>query len=406
MRKFALISLCLLMGLFLINCKDDVTPSYLITVKVNYPDGFSVTDFPVDAVVTATNTNNTRTTTLSVTSDGYAIFELVEGNYTFTTSFVANDNDGEEYIFNGIISNYSLISESEVTMDLILVDNTGGFIFKEIYYAGSVTDEDKGYYSDQFFEIYNNSGDTLFADGLCIALHESTSTSSLTAWVDDNGELLERIPLTFQTWIVPGDGMEHPILPGESFIIAQDGIDHQTDEIGNPNSPVNLSNADWETYVESSGKDLDASAVPNLTLVYTTITTIYDWTASSLGPALVLFRLPDNDWMDYVSDASNFMTKPGSSRSTEYMMIDRSFVVDAVECAKFDAEEVYKRLPAELDAGYTYIEAGNKSSLSVRRKAKMIIGNRVIYKDTNNSSEDFLHDLTPTPGVNPTSVEE
>ncbi|WP_297095385.1 DUF4876 domain-containing protein [uncultured Draconibacterium sp.] len=394
------------MGLFLINCKDDVTPSYLITVKVNYPDGFSVTDFPVDAVVTATNTNNTRTTTLSVTSDGYAIFELVEGNYTFTTSFVANDNDGEEYIFNGIISNYSLISESEVTMDLILVDNTGGFIFKEIYYAGSVTDEDKGYYSDQFFEIYNNSGDTLFADGLCIALHESTSTSSLTAWVDDNGELLERIPLTFQTWIVPGDGMEHPILPGESFIIAQDGIDHQTDEIGNPNSPVNLSNADWETYVESSGKDLDASAVPNLTLVYTTITTIYDWTASSLGPALVLFRLPDNDWMDYVSDASNFMTKPGSSRSTEYMMIDRSFVVDAVECAKFDAEEVYKRLPAELDAGYTYIEAGNKSSLSVRRKAKMIIGNRVIYKDTNNSSEDFLHDLTPTPGVNPTSVEE
>ncbi len=406
MRKFALISLCLLMGLFLINCKENVTPSYLITVKVNYPDGFTVTDFPVDAVVTATNTNNTRTTTISVTSDGYAIFELVEGNYNFTTSFVANDNDGEEYIFNGIISNYSLISESEVTMDLILVDNTGGFIFKEIYYAGSVTDEDKGYYSDQFFEIYNNSGDTLFADGLCIALHESTSTSSLTAWVDDNGELLERIPLTFQTWIVPGNGMEHPILPGESFIIAQDGIDHQTDEIGNPNSPVNLSNADWETYVESSGKDLDASAVPNLTLVYTTITTIYDWTASSLGPATVLFRLPDNDWVDYVSDASNFMTKPGSSRSTEYMMIDRSFVVDAVECAKFDAEEVYKRLPAELDAGYTYIEAGNKSSLSVRRKAKMIIGNRVIYKDTNNSSEDFLHDLTPTPGVNPTSIED
>ncbi|WP_372648516.1 DUF4876 domain-containing protein [Draconibacterium sp.] len=394
------------MGLFLINCKENVTPSYLITVKVNYPDGFTVTDFPVDAVVTATNTNNTRTTTISVTSDGYAIFELVEGNYNFTTSFVANDNDGEEYIFNGIISNYSLISESEVTMDLILVDNTGGFIFKEIYYAGSVTDEDKGYYSDQFFEIYNNSGDTLFADGLCIALHESTSTSSLTAWVDDNGELLERIPLTFQTWIVPGNGMEHPILPGESFIIAQDGIDHQTDEIGNPNSPVNLSNADWETYVESSGKDLDASAVPNLTLVYTTITTIYDWTASSLGPATVLFRLPDNDWVDYVSDASNFMTKPGSSRSTEYMMIDRSFVVDAVECAKFDAEEVYKRLPAELDAGYTYIEAGNKSSLSVRRKAKMIIGNRVIYKDTNNSSEDFLHDLTPTPGVNPTSIED
>ncbi|SET99701.1 Protein of unknown function [Draconibacterium orientale] len=406
MRKFALISLCLLMSLLVINCKDDVTPSYIITVKVNYPDGFTVANFPSDVVVTATNTNNTRTTTVTAASDGYAIFELVEGNYNFTASFAVNGNDGEEYIFNGIISNYSLISESTATMNLVLADNTGGFIFKEIYYAGSLTVEDKGYYSDQFFEIYNNSGDTLYADGLCIAVHETTTTSSPTSWVDDNGELLDRIPLTFHTWIVPGNGMEHPVLPGESFIIAQDGIDHQTDEIGNPNSPVNLGNADWETYVESSGKDLDASAVSNLTLVYATSTTMYDWTASSLGPAIVIFRLPSNNWENYVSDANNFMAKPGSTRTTEYLMIDKSFVVDAVECARFDAEEIYKRLPAELDAGYTYIEASNKSSLSVRRKAKMIIGDRVIYKDTNNSSEDFLHDLTPTPGVNPTSADE
>nr|WP_319570754.1 DUF4876 domain-containing protein [uncultured Draconibacterium sp.] len=406
MRRFVLITLSLLISLLLTNCRDHIAPSHLITIKINYPDGFTVADFPADVTVTAKNSNNTRTTTAITTSDGNAIFELVEGNYNFTTSFAINGNDGEEYIFNGIISNYSLISESAVTMNLILADNTGGFIFKEVYYAGSSTLENKGYYSDQFFEIYNNSGDTLYADGLSIALHESTSTSSPTNWVDGNGHLLARIPLTFHTWTIPGNGTEHPVLPGESFIIAQDGINHQTDEIGNPNSPVNLGNADWETYVESSGKDMDASAVPNLTLVYTTNTKMYDWTASSIGPALVLFRFPDNDWDNYVSEAGNFMTKPGSSRSTEYLMIDRSFIVDAVECAKFDAEEIYKRLPAELDAGYTYIEAGNKSSLSVRRKVKMIIGDRVIYKDTNNSSEDFLHDLTPTPGVNPTSVGE
>ena len=406
MRKFALISLCLLMGLFLINCKENVTPSYLIMVKVNYPDGFTVTDFPLDVAVTATNTNNTRTTTVTATSDGNAIFELVEGNYNFTTSFVVNDNYGEEYFFNGIVSNYSLISESEVTMNLILADNTGGFIFKELYYVGSLTPEEKSYTSDQFFEIYNNSGDTLFADGLCMAILEPNSTSKQTSWADENGELLDRLPLNYQTWTIPGDGTDHPIMPGESFIIARDGIDHQTDEIGNPNSPVNLGNADWEAYVESSGGDVNASAVPNLTLVYTTNTKMTDWAASVFGPAIVLFRFPDDSWESYVSDANNFMTKPGSSSSTEYFMIDKEFVIDAVECARFDADEIYKRLPAELDAGYTYIEAGTKSSLSVRRKVKMIIGNRVIYKDTNNSSEDFLHDLTPTPGVNPTSVEE
>jgi hypothetical protein len=35
----------------------------------------------------------------------------------------------------------------------------------------------------------------------------------------------------------------------------------------------------------------------------------------------------------------------------------------------------------------------------------MIVDGRVIYKDTNNSSEDFLHDLDPTPGENPSTVE-
>ncbi|QIA07953.1 DUF4876 domain-containing protein [Draconibacterium halophilum] len=406
MRKFVLITISLLMCLLLTNCKDDVTPSYITTVKVGYPEGFTVADFPENVTVTATNTNNTRTTSVTATSDGNAIFELVEGNYNFTASFSVIGTDGEEYIFNGIISNYSLMAESDIAMNLILVDNTGGFIFKEIYYSGSRTPEDKFYYSDQFHEIYNNSGDTLYADGLCIAVHAQTSTSTLTSWVDDNDELLDRIPLTFHTWIVPGDGTEYPVFPGESFVIALDGIDHRTDENGNPNSPVNLGDANWETYVESSGKDLDASAVPNLTMIYTTNTAMHDWSTSVFGPAEVLFRLPNNDWESYVSDTGNFMTKPGSSSSTEYLMIDREFVIDAVECARVDRDDIYKRLPVELDAGYTYIEAGTYSSLSVRRKAKMIIGSRVIYKDTNNSSEDFLHDLVPTPGIHPTSLEE
>jgi hypothetical protein len=36
----------------------------------------------------------------------------------------------------------------------------------------------------------------------------------------------------------------------------------------------------------------------------------------------------------------------------------------------------------------------------------MIVNNRVIYQDTNNSTNDFLHDLVPTPGVNPATVEK
>ncbi|MCK3683397.1 DUF4876 domain-containing protein [Maribellus sp. YY47] len=406
MKKQGSLIFTFLLSLLLVNCgKDDIAPSHLVTLKIVYPDGFTAADFPGDVTVTATNTNTSRVTSVVATPNGTVTFELVEGTYNFNTVFSVTGDDNQEYTFNGAISNYSLLMESMVDMNLILADNTGGFIFKEIYYVSSKTPEGKSYSSDQFFEIYNNSGDTLYADGLCLAVLDHTTTSKLTVWVNEDGSLMERLPLAFHTWIVPGNGTDHPVYPGQNIVIAQDGINHITDENGNPNSPVDLSSADWETYVESSGKDLDASSVPNLTVVYTTSTIMADWVISTLGPAIVLFRFP-NSWESYVADANNFMIKPGSSQSTEYMLIDRDYVIDAVELAKFDAPEIYKRLPAELDAGYTYVEAGPFSSKSVRRKAKMIVNGRVIYQDTNNSSVDFLHDLVPTPGVNPTVAEQ
>jgi hypothetical protein len=87
-------------------------------------------------------------------------------------------------------------------------------------------------------------------------------------------------------------------------------------------------------------------------------------------------------------------------------MVDKKHVIDAVEIVRVETDKRYKRLHTELDAGYTYLDGGTYCSKSVRRKAKLIVEGRVIYKDTNNSTEDFLHDLTPTPGVNPTAVEK
>jgi hypothetical protein len=215
---------------------------------------------------------------------------------------------------------------------------------------------------------------------------------------------MDKLPLTFQVWIIPGTGKEHPVLPGKSIVIAQDGIDHKTDVNGNPLSPVNLGKADWESYVAASGKDLDAPAVPNMTLIYTTSVSMTDWLHSVFGAAVVIFRLPV-PWETFVADANNFKTKPGSTSTTQFLMVDKSYVIDALEIVSPEVVKRNKRLPIVLDAGYTYIEGGTYCSKSVRRKAKLIIDGRVIYKDTNNSTEDFLHDLVPTPWVNPTAVE-
>ena len=301
------------------------------------------------------------------------------------------------------MSGLLLSKDEKVPMNLVLSKNTGGFVFKEIFFAGSKNADLKTYYADQFHEIYNNSNETLYADGLCIGLLEQTSTNP-NVWVNTDGTVMDKLPLTFQVWIIPGTGKEHPVLPGKSIIIAQDGIDHKTDPNGNPLSPVNLGKADWESYVAASGKDLDAPAVPNMTLIYTTSVSMTDWLHSVFGAAVVIFRLPVA-WETFVADVNNFKTKPGSTSTTQFLMVDKSYVIDALEIVSPEVVKRNKRLPIVLDAGYTYIEGGTYCSKSVRRKARLIIDGRVIYKDTNNSTEDFLHDLVPTPWVNPTAVE-
>ena len=70
-----------------------------------------------------------------------------------------------------------------------------------------------------------------------------------------------------------------------------------------------------------------------------------------------------------------------------------------------DESKRNKRIPSDLDAGYVFVSESYNSK-SLRRKAKQIINGKVIYKDTNNSSEDFNGEATPTPGVNPTVVDE
>ncbi len=402
MKKYLLIVLVVMLGFVVNNCKDDVTPSYTMTVNLVLPDGFTLAAVPEGVEVKILNTQTGRETKLLTNASGSVSELLVQGSYNISTNFTITLGT-DEYVFNGVLNDFLLAMDATAPLQLVLADNSGGFILKEIYYPGSKTPDNKSYYDDQFHEIYNNSSDTLYADGLCIGCLQQTSTKP-NVWVKDGGAFMDKLPITFHVWIIPGTGKQHPVYPGKSIIIAQDGMNHKTDANGNPNSPVNLGNADWESYVEISGKDIDFPGVPNLTMMYTTSATMNDWLHSVFGYATIIFRLPVA-WETYVANPDNFMTLPGSTASTKYFMVDKSLVIDAVEIVRVEEDSRYKRLHNELDAGYTYMESGTYCGKSVRRKAKLIVGGRVIYKDTNNSTEDFLHDVTPTPGTHPTSPE-
>lgn len=380
---------------------DDVAQLYEVKVVVNYPDGYGETQAK-GITVKVNGVQNSKTETSTTNNSGAAVFHLEAGSYNFTAT-----GESEEFVFNANLEGENIIEATELELTLKAASVEGGLVFKEIYYTGSSTPEGGRYYADQFHEIYNNSDEIIYLDGMCIGVLQQTSSKE-NIWLDDSGNILPRLPLQFYVWYVPGNGKEHPLAPRTSCIIAQDGIDHQTDPNGNASSPVNLGNADWETYCGdiNGGKDADAAGVPNLSMMFTTTTSMYDWLHSVMGAAVVIFKLPEGtNPVEWAEDPNNLATKPGSTSTKNYLMVPKDYVIDAVEIVRVEEEKRHKRLPEELDAGKIWCD-GTYISKSIRRKVKQIIDGKVIYKDTNNSTEDFLGNQNPTPGIQPTVVDE
>ena len=370
------------------------------TVAVNYPAVFK-NGAPVSNInVLVRNVNTGREFMQTTNSDGIATFNVRGGNYDIVVSFTEKlhvEIEGfyvkKEVLFNAS-SNGKLVLENGLTFHLnpeysILNE---GFVIKELYTSGSRSLEGKAYGADKFVEIYNNSDQVLYSDGLCFGVVRSTTTYEPTPWMDENGELLPRIPLWSFVAIVPGNGEDHPIQPGESFVIALSGLNHRDDPNGNPNS-IDLSIAAWEFYVED-GKYVDVPSVPNILMQRITQGTAMVFDVR--GQNSILFRLPSNNLQDIFTDTDNYMVEPGGSFNC--FMVPRAWVIDGVENPRKDDRGVFKRLPPSIDVGYIQHD-GSYQKVSIKRKVKEVLNGRTIYLDTNNSTNDFLTNQEPAPGV-------
>ncbi|MCX6328123.1 MAG: DUF4876 domain-containing protein [Bacteroidia bacterium] len=399
MRKLIVFFVIILTGVFLISCRKEGAKLYEVSITVTYPAGYSYTDLS-NIKVTVMNNLSSRQDTDRTNASGISYLLLEEGTYTVSASFQTT-----EFAFNGNSETVSFNPANlNLKINLVAVALKGGLVFKEVYYSGSKTPAGTNYYSDQFHEIYNNSDQVIYLDGLCIGTLEPMGTTA-SAWVKSDGTPRDSLPITYHTWMWPGTGTTNPLAPRTSVVLAQDGIDHKTDPAGNPGSPVNLGGAHWETYVQTSGKDTDSPGVPNLICIYTTSTAMFDWLSAVGGGAIVLFRLPTGlDYQTFVNNPANFEKKPGSAAATQYLMVDKSWVIDAIEEVNADPTKQFKRLHTSIDAGKVSCSSSYNSK-SIRRKADKIIDGKVIYKDTNNSTVDFLGDLIPTPFIHPTTVD-
>lgn len=391
MKKINLLLALLIIAASFTACDDDddVAKTAEATITVNYPESYS-DEFAEGAVVEMKNMDTKDVYTVETDEDGLAFFEeILAGNYniTATKTLSAEESEAltgiaEELNLNATDNDVMIANNDIKEISLTLAGSkVGDLVFKEIYYTGS-----EGYYfSDQFYEIYNNSTEPISVDSLIIAdiYGSAGNAGDPTPFQDDDENVYAR-----NAWMVPGDA-DHVLQPGESFIIAQDGINHYEDPNGSENSPVDLSDADYESYVErDDNKDTDAPEVPNLIQLH--FTGGFDWLTPVFGGSYVIFKVDDFSELELV-------TNPESSSSTEYVQIPVDLVIDGVDALVDEDAGDYKRLPASLDAGFIYC-SGTYVGESIRRKISNTIDGRHILQDTNNSAEDFEVLTTPTPG--------
>lgn len=270
------------------------------------------------------------------------------------------------------------------------------FVLAEIFFAGTETPEGKRYVGDKYFVIFNNSADTLSADGLILV---EADLNSVQKYDLGDHDFRDRYFAVDAMYSIPGDGHTYRVAPGQALLIADNAMNHTE---ANANS-FDLSTADFEWYDLSSSAgvaDVDNPDVPNMDKLYCYTYTI--WVPHNQGhKSFGLARFPEGVTAEqyfqtdslYVQYNYELVTAAGTfSQSKKSYMIPNEWIVDAVNLAPSETFQ-WLTFSDKLDAGYTYVAPTGSDKTrfgkAVRRKTLAVMNERRLLKDTNNSTDDF-----------------
>ena len=265
-----------------------------------------------------------------------------------------------------------------------------GFVIAEMFISGTRTPEGESYMGDSYFRILNNSDKTLYADGLCI-FESEFQTDMKENYTPD---IMNQAITVSTGFMIPGDGQQYPVEPGQSLLICDNAINHK--EI-NPNS-FDLSEADFEWWAESSNPDYtdpDNPDVTNLIPIMKASATLWQPHVRGVKAYALAFLndgetqlTPEQFTTDYYYDFSVFEEYEIEMEGSGYML-PNSWVVDAVNLSPATGPQWLVTDPS-LDKGYASVSSidfdENRYGKCIRRKVDST--NKKLV-DTNNSSEDF-----------------
>lgn len=314
----------------------------------------------------------------------------------------------------------SIAGEKSFELQL-MTGTTNPLVIKQIYYTGSHAQQGASF-RDQFIEIYNNSDQVLYADGLYIAEAYGTKNANTQyAYQPNSGQYDWRKSYGMPTNLnanadyvyartiiqLPGSGQEYPIQPGASIVIASTAVNHQSPYTGtdgvtisvqDPSLTVDLSKADFEAYYapyvdkgRPLASDVDNPTVPNV-IVHRRSGNATDLIMDQTG--FISWLIFNGEGMGEASGWKGYDVPYTDGRERTdgtYIQIPVANIMDAVELQSSSTSTVYpKRFAAQQDAGWTAAEGGARSSNAVIRKTKEVLDGRRVLMDTNNATDDFV----------------
>ncbi len=363
-----------------------------VVVRVTMPEGYhySVEGLMVTLVDNVSGLSYSGTTN----AQGVATISVAPGFYTASTETSYRDSGGIIYLFNGQTLGIEALKGSatkEVEINL-RGSKSSQIVIKEIYYGGCFNSAtNKSYNKDQYITLYNNSDQPAFLDSLCLAVvhpFNAPTNGRLSDWVKPGtSELRDSIPAASMVWMFPGTGQDNILEPAQEVVLCLNAIDHTVAV----KESVNLGKAGyWAIYdlVMTRGQTPPEAGVHLLSGIWKTGTATA-FVLSTQSPGLFIFTLGGKTPEQYKID--NFSLHPtSSSLSQAALLVDKALVLDGVEC--FRSATDTKRFQPEIDNGFV-MTPGSGQGYSVIRKVDVeetaLAGGRIVYMDTNNSSNDF-----------------
>lgn len=396
MKKITFITGILAILLTSLSCTRELPlPVRNLNIEFKLPENFrsDIKYANQEVVFTSTSAEYKFTTN----SSGLLVIpELIPDEYSISTSWEMTGAQYKELITDGeLVEDKATVilkagigrkklftkEDIELVLDKLVLKS---LLISKVYYSGTKDNANKNYIVDSYVEIYNNSDDTVYIDGKYLALAESMSPPAYPA--KDNPDYI----YARQICKFPGDGNDNPVAPGKSIVIAaKNARDHRT----SASTSIDLSGADFEV------KEADGMGNPDvkaLTILSNSLTIKFFNLMTGGGNAVFIFETDEDilSWPQYYA--------PGKTSGERFRRVPVSVVLDGVECLKNNTSTGpdinLKRFQAIVDAGFAFTNAtSGYTHESIERKVNTIEGTRVILKDVNNSTEDFVITLDPTP---------